>query len=48
MMPEADAGSMSVEDEPSHQYSSLFAEHFWSPNSGCQHREVVGNAFQQW
>ena len=25
-----------------------FAEHWWRPNSGCKHCEVVGGVFQQW
>ena len=31
-----------------HWHSSTLAEHWWSPNSGCEHSEVVGGAFQQW
>ena len=26
----------------------MFAEHLWRPNSGCEHSEAVGSAFQQW
>ena len=29
-------------------YSLMLAECLWSPNSGCENREVVGGAFQQW
>jgi len=29
-------------------YSTTLGEHFWRPNSGCEHSEVVNNAFQQW
>ena len=29
-------------------HSSTLAEHLWRPNSGCEHREVVDGAFQQW
>ena len=29
-------------------HSSKFAEHLWTPNSGCEHTEVVGGVFQQW
>jgi len=32
----------------SHWHSLTFAEHLWSPNSGCENSEVVGGAFQQW
>ena len=28
--------------------SSMFAEHLWRPNSGCEHSEVVGGALQHW
>ena len=27
---------------------SVLAEHLWRANSGCEHSEVVGGAFQQW
>ena len=30
-----------------HGHSLMLAEHFWRPSSGCEHREVVGAAFQQ-
>ena len=30
-----------------HLHSSVLAEHFWRPNSGSEHSEVVGGAFQQ-
>ena len=30
-----------------HRYSSIFAEHLGKPESGCEHSEVVGGAFQQ-
>ena len=29
-------------------HSSILAECFWRPNSGCEHSEAVGGAFQQW
>ena len=29
-------------------HSPTLAERFWSPNSGCEHSEVVGGVFQQW
>ena len=32
----------------SHWHSSLLAEHWWKPNSGCEHSEPVGGAFQLW
>jgi len=28
-------------------HSSMLAEHFWRPNSGCEHSEAVGGVFQQ-
>ena len=31
-----------------HWHSSTLAEGLWSPNSGCEHSEAVGGAFQQW
>ena len=31
-----------------HWHSLMLAEHLWRPNSGCEHSEVVGGAFQQW
>ena len=32
----------------SHQHSVMLAEHLWRTNSGCEHSEPVGGAFQQW
>jgi len=29
-------------------HSLMLAGHFWGPISGCEHSEVVGDAFQQW
>ena len=29
-------------------HSSVLAEHLCRPNSGCEHSEMVGGAFQQW
>ena len=31
-----------------HWHSSPLAESLWRPNSGCEHSEVQGGAFQQW
>ena len=31
-----------------HWHSLVLVEHLWGPNSGCEHREVVGGVFQQW
>ena len=31
-----------------HRHSSMLGEHLWKPNSGCEHTEAVGGAFQQW
>ena len=29
-------------------HSSALAEHLWRPNSGCEHSQAIGGAFQQW
>ena len=31
-----------------HWHPSMRAEHLWISNSGCEHSEVMGGAFQQW
>ena len=31
-----------------HWHSLTLAECFWRPNSGCEHSEVLGGAFQYW
>ena len=31
-----------------HWHSLTLAEHWWRSNSGCEHSETVGGAFQQW
>jgi len=36
-----------VEKNGIHWYSSKLSEHVWKPNSGCEHSEVAGGAFQQ-
>ena len=30
-----------------HRHSLMLAERFWRPNSGCEHSEAAGGAFQQ-
>jgi len=37
-----------VEKNGPHQHSLTLAERLWKPNSGCEHSEVAGGAFQQW
>ena len=29
-------------------HSLMLSEHFWRPNNGCEHIEVVGDELQQW
>jgi hypothetical protein len=31
-----------------HRHLLNIAEHLWGPNSGCEHSETMGGAFQQW
>ena len=31
-----------------HWHSLMLAEHWWRPNSGCEHSKAVGGVFQQW
>ena len=37
-----------AEKNGTHWHLLLLSECFWRPKSGCEHREVVGGAFQQW
>ena len=30
-----------------HWHSVMLTQHLWAPNSGCEHREELGSAFQQ-
>ena len=30
------------------RHSLMLAECLWRPSSGCEHSDVVGDAFQQW
>jgi len=38
---------LTVEKSCTHCHSSTLPERLWRPKSGCEHTEVVGNAFQQ-
>jgi len=31
-----------------HPLTFIDPEHFWRPNGGCEHSEVVGDVLQQW
>ena len=37
-----------VEKNGTYWDSSTLTECLWRPNSGCEHSEAVGGAFQQW
>ena len=39
---------LDVEKFCTHWHSSTLGEHLRRPNSGCEHTEAVGAAFQQW